>query len=409
MPNDLEAPQADGNNDVVAILPSYAMPNISSTLPLYTNADTEFIHRTFTTGNYDLLKHLPNGFKDQQVAATRAMRKEATRKFLMPALSSQLILRKDPTNTQGLFSTFEYMPSEDSHISQLIAKEKEEDMARRLEIGGGKIREFKVGRVDLPKHKEFKAGVPYPRLEGPEEEDTPPVLHSTAKREGGEGEGEKLPPKQQWAAGAPMKLNEHPTRLDSFTMMNNIQKRIEQDWEGVEVSIFENETDCWVVRVSLGAAVDSEAGLTSYMNVFARCSDLALSYQLVKVVEFWGTTPGDGAVYYVFRPPWVKLDRLSSYYTLHPEERVSKARAEEEERAARRAERRRQKQRAREGRTDSDDDEEEGEEDEGLDEAKVGSSGWDLDKLNTSSLRFSSRINGWAKNFLTNEPAPIYR
>ncbi len=31
--------------------------------------------------------------------------------------------------------------------------------------------------------------------------------------------------------------------------------------------------------------------------------------------------PGDGSVYYVLKPPWIHLDNLQTFYTLHPEER----------------------------------------------------------------------------------------
>ena len=40
-----------------------------------------------------------------------------------------------------------------------------------------------------------------------------------------------------------------------------------------------------------------------------------------QVIEFWHQTPDDGHVYYVVRPPWVTLDTLQAYFTLHPEER----------------------------------------------------------------------------------------
>lgn len=389
---------AADNNDVVGVVPSYAMPNISSMLPIYSNSDQEFIFRTFNTGNYDLLKHLPDSFKEQQVAAMRGARMDATRRFLMPALSQT---RKDqPTNPLGLFSTFEYIPSEYSLADELLSKQKHEGEKKRLEIGGG--HEFKTGAVHLPKYKEFDPEASYPRLAGPEEEDPP----ATPKAPEGGGPDEEHAPKQApWASSFPSKLGDHPTRLDSFSMMKKLQAQIEKDWQGAHVSIFENETDCWVLKIPLGGTVDSMEGMNAYMNVFARCNDLCIQYQLVKVIEFWGTDPGDGSLYYVLRPPWVKPNRLQTYFSLHPEEKVSKARAQEEDRAAKRAERRKQKQREKEGRSTSD--EEEGEEEEIADEANErGAQGWDLDHLNTSALRYSSRINGWHKNFLTNQPTP---
>ena len=59
-----------------------------------------------------------------------------------------------------------------------------------------------------------------------------------------------------------------------------------QDWEGADVSIFENEHDWWVVRGPL-QKVDSEQGLLAYMNVFVRCNELVTEYQVSKVGWPW--------------------------------------------------------------------------------------------------------------------------
>jgi hypothetical protein len=44
-------------------------------------------------------------------------------------------------------------------------------------------------------------------------------------------------------------------------------------------------------------------------------------YTHLQVPEFWHTTPDDGGVYYVLRPPWVPLDALQTFYTIAPLER----------------------------------------------------------------------------------------
>ncbi len=49
-----------------------------------------------------------------------------------------------------------------------------------------------------------------------------------------------------------------------------------QDWEGAELSMFENHQDCWVLRVSL-ASIDSIEGFTAYMNVFVRCNEVGVN------------------------------------------------------------------------------------------------------------------------------------
>jgi hypothetical protein len=55
-----------------------------------------------------------------------------------------------------------------------------------------------------------------------------------------------------------------------------------QDWEGADVSIFENDQDCWVIRIGT-ATVDSLQGLAAYMNVLARCNPRVTEFGLTKV------------------------------------------------------------------------------------------------------------------------------
>lgn len=65
-------------------------------------------------------------------------------------------------------------------------------------------------------------------------------------------------------------------------MMSHIKKLILADWEGVELTIFENDHDCWVIRVEEGS-IDSVDGLLAYMNVFLRCNEHVHEYGLSKV------------------------------------------------------------------------------------------------------------------------------
>jgi len=58
---------AGQQEDIIGYLPGYAIPSISSLLPSFTNAEQDFINRTFSTGNYDFLKHLPDDIRHRQV------------------------------------------------------------------------------------------------------------------------------------------------------------------------------------------------------------------------------------------------------------------------------------------------------------------------------------------------------
>ena len=48
------------DDDVVAVIPRYAMPNISSILPEYANCEQDVIRRAFANANYDALHNLPS-------------------------------------------------------------------------------------------------------------------------------------------------------------------------------------------------------------------------------------------------------------------------------------------------------------------------------------------------------------
>lgn len=300
----------DGD-DVVGYVPRYAIPSISSLLPTYTNSEQDFINRAFHTGNYDYLKHLPDDIKYRQVVAARTARMEAARQFLTPALSGPLLRSGPQANTQGLFQAFEYQSTPFSLEDELASKARTEGEAKRIAIGGKEF--IPSGTIGLAKHQERTVGQAFPYLGGAYEamDDTLQAYRLL--------EAAKLPEKPFVPSGTD-KLAEKPTRQSSWDMMNKLRDWIIQDWEGCVVSIFENHQDCWVIRVDT-ASVESLDGLQAYMNVFVRCNELVGKYRLVKVPEFWHTTPEDGGVYYVLRPPWVHLDGLQTFFTLHPEER----------------------------------------------------------------------------------------
>ncbi|KAG2440186.1 hypothetical protein HXX76_004299 [Chlamydomonas incerta] len=310
----LTALRAATEDDVVAQVPRYAAPSIASSLPSYRNGEQEFIFRTFAVGNYDMLRHLPATIREQQVHATRNARQDATRTFLLPGLlGTQLRHRNNPENQQGLFSTFEYIPSKYSLAADIAAKERVAAEATRLTVGKGK--EFAPTIAPrMTKNEDFEPGRGYVYLSGPEE-DTQDMLLSQRSHHAAAYVNSAFVP-----AGGQKLVAEVPTRLMATTMMKRLKRTLEADWEGAVISIFENEHDCWVICFQ-EASVDSLEGLAAYMNVFIRSNPLATEFKLNKVVEFWGNTPGDGCAYYVVRPPWVANDRLQTFFKLHPEEK----------------------------------------------------------------------------------------
>jgi hypothetical protein len=130
-----DLPTTDSGSDVVGHMGGshYRMPSLSSMLPSTSQHDTEYIFRTFNVGNYDLIKTLPTTLKARQVQEARTARQDQARQFLMPR-PYQPLVRKDPANQLGLFSTFEYIPSRYSLADELAARDKVESEAKRMAV-----------------------------------------------------------------------------------------------------------------------------------------------------------------------------------------------------------------------------------------------------------------------------------
>mmetsp|Transcript_22296 Transcript_22296/g.38132 ORF Transcript_22296/g.38132 Transcript_22296/m.38132 type:complete len:384 (+) Transcript_22296:193-1344(+) len=309
-------PPVQGQEDVIGYLPHYAIPSIASVLPAYTNAEQDEIHRTFHTGNYDFLKNLPDDIRYQQVIAARTARMEAVRQFL-PGVTGAFPKAK-PVNQQGLFQGFDYIPSPFNLEEELDSKTRVESEVKRMAIGGKEF--IPAGTNNLFKH-EVMDGQLFPYLGGAyDAEDVAELQYKLLERA-------KLPA-IPFVPSGDSKMTDKPTRAVAWEMMNALRKWIQQDWEEAGVSIFENHQDCWVLRIELANSASPAPngmepldGLLAYMNVFVRCNELVNAYSMVKVPEFWHTTPEGGGVYYVLRPPWVSAPALQTFYTLHPEER----------------------------------------------------------------------------------------
>ena len=55
-----------------------------------------------------------------------------------------------------------------------------------------------------------------------------------------------------------------PTKVMARDIIQQVQRIMCEDWEDVEVAIYVNEDEQWVIRFPLDA-VDSDAGLVAYM------------------------------------------------------------------------------------------------------------------------------------------------
>ena len=301
---------ADGEGSTEAPLPHYQLPNFSSVLPEYANAEQDYIAQAFTASNFTRMSKLPNQVVTGGVSRARGVNTEVNRRSNDIASD----YGKKPFGKAKLFSEFHYMPSRYSLADELSTKVRLESEARRLEVGG---RDFTCASdtAKLKYEDQFEdRGYRFPYLSDPFEAAQDQAMRAKWIDDSKILHGPFVP------AGGTKPL-EKPSRKLLPDIVKEIHDVMTQDWSDYSFDVLATEDDNVAVRFDL-TTVDSEKGLLAYMNVMVSSNEVVQKYLLKKVVEDWDTKPGDGYMYFMFRPPWVQSRAVDAYLTLHPEERA---------------------------------------------------------------------------------------
>jgi len=294
-------------------LPHYALPNFSVVLPTYSNQESDVITNAFRVGNFVSLHDLPHHVKPGQVSRSRFQkildnRQESTE-------------NKAPHSKPAQFSTFEYVPSPYSVADDIARNNRLRSEELKKEAGHTAPFMMSDTAIKLP-HEDgfgglfnpFKGGAdPYERADDQALrwawlQDA--LIMSAPFRPSGRVKGQ-----------AGQSASEIPGRQNLPEIVDRMRASIEEDWEEYGFLVCSTDDEHLVVRFEL-STLDSEPGLVAYMNIFARTNDVVAKYTLKKVVEDWNVTPGDGHLYFTFRPPWVVSRPLDTFYSLHPEQRT---------------------------------------------------------------------------------------
>ncbi|RLN32087.1 hypothetical protein BBJ28_00021506 [Nothophytophthora sp. Chile5] len=265
-------------------------PNFSSLLPKYANAEAEHIRGAFVAGTYGRIQRLPAKITASAVNQARFEQMDENR--LAQAKTGS------PATRNGLFTPFEYAPSRFSLADELDHLARLQADAKRMEISGQKF----VGGSDAARLKHEDAfGTPdfsYPHLTEPYPDTSDEDRHRRWV------EAKKM------LHGAFVPSGRRPP-VDAVTrkllpqMLQELQQVLAADWQDVEFAVSPAEDGSVVVRFN-EASIENERGLAKYMNVFCKSHRVPAKYGLHKVAEDWNAKPGDGGLYFVFRPPWVK-------------------------------------------------------------------------------------------------------
>eukprot|EP00854_Cymbomonas_tetramitiformis_P008355 gene8355-9931_t len=214
------------------------MPNITSILPEYTNAEQDNIMRAFGNANYDAISKLPPHLRTHEINKMRAQIMDQARQPNAPPAGKA-------TSAHGLFQEFEYIPSRHSLADEIASQERLYNEQKRLEVGAGK--EFApAGNHHKGKHQDgFVEGAGQPYSVDPYEAGQDLILRNKYWEDSQILAGPFIP------AGGDKAISGPPTRLHTRDMINNLTRVIKEDWEYVDISVYANEDDNWVFRFNL--------------------------------------------------------------------------------------------------------------------------------------------------------------
>ena len=299
-------------------VPAYMIPNLSSALPIFSNSEQDYIRRAFQSSNYDAISELPDKIKLHEVTKARKEHIQDTLTSRYATLSST----KGTLTKTGLFQEFEYIPSRYTLADELASLERINSETKRSEVANTDFVPRGTGRK--LKHEDgFQVGKNFPYVSDPYESAVEQILMTKFYEESKIICGPFIPAGADSALGNQGDVTGCPTRLSMQEVMETLRKVIQKDWENAQFEIFTNKQQEWVIRFDL-KSIESETGLSAYMNVLIRCNAEIIAHNLIKVADQWSYKPDEVHIVFTLRPPWVHVNKLESFYKLHPDLRTFK-------------------------------------------------------------------------------------
>jgi len=293
-------------------LPHYALPNFSVVLPTFSNHEPDVSTQAVRIGNYVSLSDLPNGIKPGTVSRGRFQKILDNRE---PATEAAANYKAKPK----YFSEFEYLPSPFSMADDLAKNERLKHEASVRDAGHTMTFRMSDNAIKQ-KHDDAFFNERTTGSADPYERADDQSLRFKWLQDAQILAG-PFRPSGRVKGQTGQAATEMPTRAGMPYMVDRVREAIEEDWSEYAFLVCSTDDEHLVVRFEL-STLDSEPGLVAYMNMFARSSHVVNMLMLRKVVEDWNVTPGDGHLYFTFRPPWVAARVADTFYALHPEQRV---------------------------------------------------------------------------------------
>lgn len=277
----------------------------SNTLGGYQNYEQDIIREAYSSTSYSSLRDLPNNFRPGEVALARQLKVLEMQK-VTEIPEDALRARRAANRNNGLFHQFEYIPSRYTLQKELEAQERMTSKAKALELGGGhdfiyssaaRRAKYEDGFGDKEYRYPYQSD-PYDSVEMARSQERvqekAKILHGPFVPSGRSGHSINM-------------LNS--THLPEIK--RSIQSILEKDWGDCVFQVEVTDDEMIAVRFSLMELDGQLLGLRSYMNMLEGTNKSIQRFALTRLGSEWNIQPGDGWIYFIFRPPWVKASLLS--------------------------------------------------------------------------------------------------
>jgi hypothetical protein len=287
------------HNPTNPTVPHYALPNVSSRLPEYVNADQEAIRAAFVPNSYRTISTV----RVQKAQAGIEADPMHNNSSMLATIDAPAF--KAGNGERGLFSEFVYESSpydvtalmtsqsrklHDEQMKQVSARPFVVQSAHSVLFGksaqqpGGDLSGSGSGTSSVVGSRD-----PFDAVRDDE------YRHKWL---------EEHRSKPFLPAGKEKPLAK-PTRAMLTDIMTHVYRVLCEDWNEAHPTVLATSEDLIVVYFAKDG-IKNEAGIQAYMSVFARRNDVVLSYDLRRVNEGWNVATGDGHLMFTFRPPWVR-------------------------------------------------------------------------------------------------------
>ncbi|CAE7194651.1 unnamed protein product [Symbiodinium sp. CCMP2592] len=337
--------------------PHYAQTTQANGANEFSNHEQDIIRQSFSTGNHTWMKEsLPVELGPDAIHLLRRQKMERNR---LAEPVPQTWSKMTQLWGGGYYQEFEYMPEEYKDKRGLLPRQADPDKRSKIANHDWRHNSQEKRLKHEPMLNNLSADKEqYPYLGGDKDaelEATKLFLRSVAvgaKTTLNKSQEKFLQSKQSanmsaWmqdkaqmtsessflaGRGKGLDDNSRSSRMTLPIMVQRLQRKVDQDWEGSTVVVSATDQDLIQVAFHMHT-VDSERGVVAYMGVLSKDIDLLGTLGLRKVSQLWGMQrdfsdelpAGDGAepgehtwMFFLLAPKWVKMRPTDAYYTVHP-------------------------------------------------------------------------------------------